>query len=214
MREQGADPERTHMSAGAPEATENDNTRRTIPRARLTVGSLRLLLTAVGVLGVLLAVLSVFSTVIEIKVLTTSKLATDLDTTVTGWERHSFALVLIALFGLVMLAGAVLRGARPAIVAIAIAGATILAISYFSDARHIHDTGQVGELYEDAGADAGSGFYLETLGGALLLIAGGGLLLVAGVPSEPEPTRPARREDDDEDVEPEPSDEPDGNWFE
>lgn len=190
------------MSAEAREATGNDS--RTDPKARgrgpagvrrlPSVGILRLALTVAGAAGAFLLVVSTFATVIEIKVLTTSSLASDFDTNVTGGDRHGVAMVVLALFAGVMLAGAVLRAARPAMAAVAAAGIMALAIAIASDAQHIHDTGQVGQLYEDATADAGNGFFYETLGGALLLISGGGLLLLAGA-GEPAPAR--RREDAD-----------------
>jgi hypothetical protein len=221
MREQGAGPERAQVSAESPEATGNDSR---LPRGarsrgglRLpTVGIVRLVLAICGAAGALLLVVSTFATVIEIKVLTTSSLATDFDTDVTGGDRHGVAMVVLAVFAVVMLAGAVLRGARPAMAAVAAAGIIALSIAIASDAQHIHDTGQVGELYEDASADAGSGFFYETLGGALLLISGGGLLLFAGAGAraEGEPDRPRR--DPVADEPPEPRDEPrpsGGDWF-
>jgi hypothetical protein len=158
-----------------------------------TVGILRLILTVAGVLGAAALALSAFTNIIEIKVLTTSSLVKPpRDLAQTGWDRHSVAPLVLAGFALVMIAGAVARGARPAIMSIAAIGIAALAIGILSDARHIHDTGQIGDLYEDARADASTGFYLETLGGALLLICGGGLLVLSGArpaqaPREPEP---------------------------
>ncbi len=221
------------MSADAPEATDNDSRDRVSARSRggtstrlmPTVGALRLLLAVVGVIGAVLTVVSAFSTVIEIKVLTATSLATDFDTDISGLDRHGPALIIIAAFGLAMLAGAVLRAARPAMAAVAAAGAICLGIAIVSDADHIHDTGEVGQLYESASADAGSGFFLETLGGALMLIAGGGLLVLSGVPSGPseprertprEPRRRRRPATEDEPPEPRESRGPEAkadDWF-
>ena len=169
-----------------------------------TVGILRLILTVAGVLGAAALIVSAFTNIIEIKVLTTAELANPPeDLAQTGWDRHSVAPLVLGGFALVMILGAILRGARPAIMSIAAIGIATLAIGIFSDANKINDTGQIGELYEDAVADPGTGFYLETLGGALLLICGGGLLVLAGA-------RPAREE---REPEPAPADaEPDG-WF-
>jgi hypothetical protein len=209
MRMQGAFSGRARVSGDASEATENDSRK---PRAsqglsRLvpTVGTLRLILTAAGVLGAAVLIASAFTNIIEIKVLTTAELAKPPeDLAQTGWDRHSVAPLVLGGFAVVMILGAVLRAARPAIFSIAAIGIAALAIGIFSDARHIHDTGQVGELYEDAQADPATGFYLETLGGALLLICGGGLLVLSGAG--------AARQDEDEDA-PEPAGtEPDG-WF-
>ena len=42
----------------------------------------------------------------------------------------------------------------------------------------MHDTGSVGDVYAEATADPGPGYYLETLGGVLLLLSGGALLVL------------------------------------
>jgi len=158
-----------------------------------TVGILRLILTLAGVAGAAVLLASAFTNIIEIKVLTTDDLARPTgDLAQTGWDRHGVAPVVLAGFALLMLAGAVLRSARPAILSIAAIGIVTLLIGIVDDARHIHDTGQIGELYEDARAEPAAGFYLETLGGALLLICGGGLLVLSGArpgatENEPEP---------------------------
>jgi hypothetical protein len=115
-------------------------------------------------------------TVIGITVGTTSRLA-NLDTALSGWDRHGPALLLIAAFALVMLVGA-LRGAPPAMVAVLVCGLAVLAIALVADVPHLDDTGQVGELYTDARAAPGAGFWLEVVGGALL-VACGALLLAA-----------------------------------
>lgn len=165
------------MSVDAPEANSHDS--RALASSSLVL-LVRGLLTLAGVAGVVLLVISTFTTVIEIKVLTTSDIAAKIDTQISGADRHGGALIIAAVFAAVMLVGAVTRAARPAMVGLAAAGALALAIAIVSDAAHIHDTGQVGELYEEATADAGPGFFYETLGGALLLVSGGGLLLLAG----------------------------------
>jgi hypothetical protein len=56
-------------------------------------------------------VVSTWTTVVEIRVLTTSDL-TGQDTSITGGDLHGIALVLVALFALVMLAGACAAPAR------------------------------------------------------------------------------------------------------
>lgn len=148
---------------------------------------LRLLLPLIGLAGAVLLALSAFASVVEIKVLTTSDLAADVDTRLSGLDRHGPALLIVAGFAIVMLFGAVGRAARPAMLAVAVAGAVALAIAGFSDGPSLDDTGQVGELYEDASARAGDGFYFETLGGVLLLLSGVGMLLLGA----PRPGREA-----------------------
>jgi hypothetical protein len=134
---------------------------------------------AAGAAGVAGLVAATFASVIQITVGTTSRLA-GLDTELSGWDRHGPALLVIAAFALVMLAGAVRGGARPAIVAVAVCGAVALLIALATDVLHLDDTGQVGRLYTDASAGPQAGFWLELTGGALLLVAAAGLWVVAG----------------------------------
>jgi hypothetical protein len=132
-------------------------------------------LLGVGAGGVALLVAATFTTVVGIRVGTTSRLA-DLDTRLSGWDRHGAALLVLALLAAVMLAGA-RRGSRPAAVAVAATGVAVLGIALVGDAPDVHDTGLVGSLYEDAAASPGAGFVCEVVAGALLL--GAGLALAA-----------------------------------
>ncbi len=124
--------------------------------------------------GAVLLVVSTFTAVARIRVLTTSEL-TDVDTSISGSDLHGVALLLVALFAGLMLVGA-LRGARPAMVALAAAGLLALGLIVGLDVPELDNTGQVSRFYEDATAGAATGFYLETLGAILLLVAGGAML--------------------------------------
>jgi hypothetical protein len=143
-----------------------------------SANALRLALAATACAGAICLLLATFATVIEIKVGTTTKVA-DHDTHLSGWDRHGPALLLIALFAVVMVAGA-LRGARPAMAALAVLGLVALLIAVVGDVPDLNKTGFIGQVYEDAAAGPKGGFYLETLGGVLLL-ASGGLMLTAPV---------------------------------
>jgi hypothetical protein len=145
--------------------------------ATTSVRPLRIGLCAVASAGVACLVLATFTTVIEIKVGTTTRLP-GRDTHLSGWDRHGPALLIVAAFGAAMVAGA-LRGARPAAIALAVLGLVALGIALIGDVPDLNETGFIGEVYEDAAAGPSAGFYLETLGGALLL-AGGALLALAG----------------------------------
>jgi hypothetical protein len=134
-------------------------------------------LCAVGTLGVVCLVTATFSPVIEITVGTATRLAS-LDTELTGWDRHGPALLVVAALAMVMGIGAA-RGARPAMAAMLACGVVALAIGLALDLPRLDDTGRVGELYADAAAGPGVGFWLEVVGGALLCAAGGGLLALA-----------------------------------
>lgn len=104
----------------------------------------------------------------------------DVDTSgASGWERHGPALLVPALAALALMALA-LRGARAAAVAVAVCGLTALGVALASDLPALDDVGSVADVYTEAEAGAGAGFFLETAGGVLLLAAGG--LLALGMP--------------------------------
>jgi hypothetical protein len=136
----------------------------------------RTALAAAGLAGAALLVLATFTTVIHVRAGRGSAVDS-FDKHLTGYDRHSVALVLIAAFAVVMLVGA-LQDAVPAMAALAGGGLLAVLITVLGDARHIHDTGVVGQVFESAAAGAGIGFYFETLGAVLLLIAGAGLLIL------------------------------------
>jgi hypothetical protein len=133
-------------------------------------------LAAVAVAGALCLVAATFTTVIEIRVGATTKVAGQ-DTQLSGWDRHGPALLVLAAFALVLVAGA-LHGARAAMLALAVVGLVAVLVAVVGDVPDLHATGFIGEVYEDAAAGPARGFYLETLGGVLLLAAGG--LMLAG----------------------------------
>jgi hypothetical protein len=102
----------------------------------------------------------------------------------TGFDHHSVAMLLLGVAALPMALGA-LRGARPAMFALAALGVIVLVVAFTVDLPAALDEGLLAVSYEGAEAKPAIGFYLETLAGAMLLAAGG-LLLMLGRP-EPEP---------------------------
>src|SRR3954451_2803510 len=167
------------MQAVRQRRTSQDNSRgmQAPKRAIRLPNGVRLGLFAAGLAGVAGLVLATFSTVIRITVGTTTRLA-NLDTELSGWDRHGPALLVVAGLALVMLVGG-LRGARPAMAAVLVCGVAALFVALAFDVPHLDDTGQVGRLYSDASAGPEVGFWLELCGGALLVLAGAGLLLAA-----------------------------------
>ncbi len=147
-------------------------------RSRPAVSRIGALLALVAVTGAFLLVLATFTTVVQIRVLTTSDLAGQ-DTEISGGELHGIALVVVALVALVMLAGA-LRGVRPAMMALAATGLLGLGVVIGLDAPELDNAGPVARLYENVSAGASTGFYCETVGGVLIMLAGGGLLVLRG----------------------------------
>jgi hypothetical protein len=181
------------MSAAPREAKDQDSRKALAsPVGLSTARAVRIALVVAAVAGALCLVVATFSTVIEITVGTTSKIA-DRDTHLSGYDRHSFALLLIAAFALVMTVGA-WRGARPAMAAVAVAGIAVLLIALIGDLPDVHKTGAIGELYDNARANPKTGYYLETLGGALLLLAGGGMLITTHPPRNADPGPHTRRD--------------------
>jgi hypothetical protein len=167
------------MQAVRQRRTRKDNSRgmRGPKRAIQLPDGARAGLVGAGLLGVAALVAATFTTVIRITVGTATRLA-NLDTSLSGWERHGPALLVVAGLALVMLVGAA-RGASPAAIALLVCGVAALLVVVAFDVPHLDDTGQVGQLYADASAAPGVGFWLELGGGALVAGAGLGLLLVA-----------------------------------
>lgn len=173
------------MSGALPGAEGDDSKGARASRARSSgVSVTRLALALLGTAGALLLLVASFTSVIEITVGTTTKVASA-DTAQSGWDRHGPALILLALLALFLLSAG-LRGARIALLGLVVAGLATLAIAWIWDRPHVHDTGSVGDIYAEAEANPGTGYYLETLGGALILVSGGLLLGFSGAPS---PTR-------------------------
>jgi hypothetical protein len=154
--------------------------------ARPATGAVRAGLIGAAVAGALCLTAATFATVIEIRVGATTRLAGQ-DTLLSGWDRHGPALLLLGAFALVLVVVA-LRGSRAAWLALAVVGLVAVLIALLGDVPDLHATGFIGEVYDDAAAGPGIGFYLETLGGVLLLVAGGLMFALGG------PERRAARE--------------------
>jgi hypothetical protein len=112
---------------------------------------------------------------------------------VSGHANHSFAMVVIGLLALAIALLAVPRGAPaglPALVALGLAAAVIALAFDLPDATGTKVL-STASGFREVSLTPRVGFYLETLGAAMLLIAGvGGLLLAAPTL----PRRPGRGE--------------------
>ena len=95
----------------------------------------------------------------------------------TGWDQHSVAMLLLGLAVVPMALGA-LRGARPAMYALAAIGVIVLVVSFTVDLPAALDEGLLAVSYAGAEASPAIGFYVETLAGAILLAAGGLLVML------------------------------------
>ena len=136
--------------------------------------------------GAILLIVADLSTLIEIKVLTVSK------DSISGGSHHSYALLILGLFALPMAYGATRGGSRPAMAALAAIGAVALVIMLAVDLPDIHKTGVIGQRFTDASASPKTGFYLETLGAFLLLIAGSAGLFLSSPGRPPAGSRRPR----------------------
>jgi hypothetical protein len=118
------------------------------------------------VAGALLLIVAEFVTVREIKAVT----VVPPGGTETGGGLHGYALGIIGLAILPMSYGAVVRGARPAAIALLVLSLVACAIVLLVDRPVLDDTGLIGRTYDLAEAGPAIGFYLETLGAALALV--------------------------------------------
>ena len=144
--------------------------------------NVRRLAAALAAVAVALLVAAEFSTVFEVTVGSLEVVKRG----ATGGENHGYALLVVALFAVVLvLLG--LRGAgRAAGLGLVALGAVALLVALAVDRPDTRGSGRLPEslAYEDARARAGAGLGLEIAGGLLLVVAGG-LLAVGGVGARP-----------------------------
>jgi hypothetical protein len=139
--------------------------------------------------GAILLIVADLSTLIEIRVLTVAK------DSISGGSHHSYALLILGIFALPMAYGATRGDSRPAMAALAAIGVVALVIMLAVDLPDIHKTGVIGQRFTDASASPKAGFYLETLGAFLLIIAGSAGLFLSSPnrrPARPRRERPPR----------------------
>jgi hypothetical protein len=162
--------------------------RRPAPPARDTersAGSLALIVLALGAGGGILLVLAELSTIVTVDVLTTGTCEEIADPevrdacSVSGFEQHGGALILLGVVAVLMALGAGPGASRPASVALIAIALIVGGIVVARDIPAAGETGLVGLRYEEAEAGASAGLYLECVGAALCAL-GGTLGLVRG----------------------------------
>ena len=96
-----------------------------------------------------------------------------------GADRHSNALIVLAVLAALMTVVAVAAASRPAAIAVGVAGGTALLIFLISDLRVVDAAGTIndscgvaGNSFFDAKAVPQEGFYMEMLGALALAIGG------------------------------------------
>jgi hypothetical protein len=150
-------------------------------------------LLAVGVAAGVMAILSEFSTISYVSVVTAT--CEDLADPhladrcrLEGSERHSWAFVLLGAFAILMAWGAAVGRSRPAAAALIVVGAVVLGLGFARDLPETSKTGLIGEAYQ-ATAHKGTGLWLELGSGVLAIAAGAGSLTLL---RRPEPAAPSR----------------------
>jgi hypothetical protein len=98
---------------------------------------------------------------------------------VTAGAHHGYALGLLGLAMLPLGFGAVLRGARPAAVALLVLAAIAAWVVFGIDGPALDDTGLIGRTYDLARAHPGPAWRVERLGAALALAGAAWALLAA-----------------------------------
>jgi hypothetical protein len=175
------------VNAQAPGTTSQDSRGPRVPRPGIPgLDALGLALAAAAFAGAFLLIVSDFTTLFHIKVITVVRESR------TGHSNHSFAMVLLGLAALPMAYGASRFGSRPAMTALAVIGVGAILVVVAVDLPDVHRTGVIGAQFSDAVASPQIGFYLESLGAVLLLISGGGGLVLTAPGREPR-ERPPRR---------------------
>jgi hypothetical protein len=189
MRER---PERSEREGADPGATFDGS--RGVP-ARIAAlgadlrrsGELAIGVAAAGVLSALLLLITEFLTIASVdvasgscEVINDSNPALADRCSLSGFERHGGAFILLALVVLVMTYGASLGRSRPAAIALVVVGVLVLAIALGFDLPQTHQTGAIGRDFEGAKAMAGPGLFTELVGAVLALGAGLARLLRPG----------------------------------
>lgn len=142
------------------------------------LGAASLVVLAIGLLGAVLLVVAEFSNLVTIDVRTTGtceELAgpgAGEACSVSGFEQHGGALLLLGLVAAVMTIGAARGASRPAALALLVIAAVVLAFAILRDVPKTGETGLIGINYEAAMASAGPALFLEIAGAVALAVAG------------------------------------------
>jgi hypothetical protein len=162
------------MSATPPEAnTEYSRGVRVSRGARFAaegpLSSMGAVFAALGLLGSLLLIAAEFTTLYTVNVAGQNVVAIQ---TETVGAHNAYALVPIAVLGVLLSVTAYRTQSRPALIALAALGVVALLIAVVGDLPDTRAHGLTSHNQVAANA-AGPGLYLETLGAVLLVLAGG-----------------------------------------
>jgi hypothetical protein len=131
---------------------------------------------ALGVVGAILLVVAEFSNLRHTTVITASCRelagASNDKCSATGGQQHSYALLPIAFFLLVMTWGAAVGRARAAAAAMIVIGVAVLVIAIAFDLPDTRKVGVLAEDFSNAKEHAGPAIPLELIGGGLAIVGG------------------------------------------
>jgi hypothetical protein len=149
--------------------------------------NLRRLAAALSIVAAGLLVAAEFTTVFEVTVGSLEVV----QRSATGGENHGYALLVVAVFAVVLTLLGLRGGGRAPGLALVALGIVVLVVALAVDLPDTRGSGRLPEslAYEDARARAGAALGLELVGGVLLVAAGG--LLAAARGGAPVGRRPA-----------------------
>jgi hypothetical protein len=188
-------PGRAQVNEQAPGTTSQDSRGPRVPRPGISgLDALGLLLAAAAFVGAVLLVISDFTTLFRVH---TEAGVTVPSGTVKGHDNHSYSMLIIGLASLPLAYAATRYGSRPAMTGLAGLGLIAVVIAIGFDLSDATGTNTLARTFENATGSPAAGFYLETLGAALLIVSGGGGLVLTGPergpgpgPEPPEETSP------------------------
>jgi hypothetical protein len=146
-----------------------------------------MLLTAAAFVGAVLLVVSDFTTLFKVH---TDAGVTVPNGTVKGHDNHSYSMLVLGLAALPLAYWATRYGSRAAMTGLVGLGLIAVVIAVGFDLSDATGTNTLARTFEDATGSPAVGFYLETLGAALLIVSGGGSLVLTA--PERGPRRPGQ----------------------
>ena len=176
--EKGPCSEAAAAAGSTPEAAEDYSTGQHAIIRPVTGALPRFGLLGLALVACVLLAVAEFLDLYSIQVITVTK-----ETGSVG-GHHGYAQLLIAIGAAAMAVGAVRGASRPAALALVILAVAAVVIALVVDLPVVNDSGLVGRNYEQAEASPETGFYVETLGAVLLLIAAAGIFFFGPRPSD------------------------------
>jgi hypothetical protein len=179
---------RAQVNAQAPETTNQDSRGPRVRRGGISgLDALGLVLAAAAFIGAVLLVVSDFTTLFKVH---TDAGVTVPNGSVKGHENHSYSMLVLGLAALPLAYWSTRFGSRAAMTGLAGLGLIAVVIAVGFDLSDATGTNTLARTFEDATGSPAVGFYLETLGAALLIVGGGGGLVLSApgrAPRRPAP---------------------------